>query len=196
MDYSFISDPDLRTMARNIEEEDITTHLEAEEEDPVSDPDEMVEWDSYNKDSPSDVAPNCGGLFLTDEDKVIAFVGTDPNARVNVWSYDPAKSKYVANKASLVKGYSHQKGPVLNGQFRPSSLKEIKKVEETCKLFKGTKFDGLTGKDGGAPQLALTTYKQMISDHLIKNGMWDVFQYVHPKTKKTLCLSSAPHHQV
>jgi len=201
-DHSLTTDPDILTMTRDLGamrltegEEDLREEASEADELDVQDDnledesdDELLEWDDFNKNVPSLTAPKCGGLFLSEDKKVIAFVGTDPDAKVNVWTYDPEKDKYVINKKTVIKHFTHQKGPVWNGQFRPSSLKDIKKVEETCKEFKGTKFDGLTSKDGGAPPLGLITYKEIIRRHLIKNGMWNVFQYAHPKSKKNLCL--------
>ena len=194
-DFNFISDPELQTMAEELEptfqegqEESKEGSVEPPNFQPEDEDDFFLQWDDLNKDQPSITTPICGGLFMAEDNKIIAFVGTDPDAKVNVWSYDLQKGTYLINKRNMVAGFTHQKGPVWNRQFRPTTFKDIKKVEDACKEFKGTKFDGLTGRDGGAPPLALTTYKEIIRRHLIKNGMWDVFQYVHPKTKKHLCL--------
>eukprot|EP00957_Ditylum_brightwellii_P087822 6688022-Ditylum_brightwellii.AAC.1 len=53
--------------------------------------DELLEWDDFNKNLPSLTAPKCRGLFLSKDKKVISFVGADPDAKVNVWTYDPVK---------------------------------------------------------------------------------------------------------
>ena len=188
-DHSYSINPEIIRMTSHLESEFEAAMEENEAEDvfeetfEANDDDDMVEWDKFNADHPSETAPDCGGLFLTEDDKVIAFVGTDPDAKVNVWSYDLTKKKYVINKSNQNKKLPHQQGTTWNGQYRPSGLKDIKKVEDTCKEYKGTKFDGLVGKDGGAPPLALITYKEIICRHLIKNGMWDVFKHIHPKIK-------------
>ena len=192
------TDPDILTMAQELEALRLSEAAEDTRQDTLSDDediddvedvdDDFASWDDFNQNLPALTTPKCGGLFLTEDNKVIPFVGTDPDAKVNVWTYDSVKAKYIISKKDIVEGYSHQKGPVWNGQFCPTSLKDTKKVEETCKEFKGTKFDGLAGKDGGAPPLLLTTYKEIICRHLIKNGMWDVFQYQLPKSKKMICL--------
>ena len=190
-EFSFISDLELKTELDTIFQEGQEESKEGSVEPPnfeAEDEDDFLKWDDLNKNQPSVTTPNCGGLLMAEDNKIIAFVGADPDAKVNVWSYDPQKETYMINKKTIVKGFTQQKGSGLSCQFCPTLLKDINKVEDTCKYFKGTKFDGLTVRDGGAPLLALTTYKEIICHHLNKNSIWDVFQYVHPKTKKSLCL--------
>jgi hypothetical protein len=88
----------------------------------------------------------------------------------------------------LNKSYQVVKGSVNNDQYCPADLKAIKLVEEACTKYAATKFDGLAGKDGGSPSLALSVYKDIIRKHFIKSGMWDVFQFQLPKSKKMICL--------
>ena len=61
-------------------------------------------------------------------------------------------------------------------------------MELACIRYQGIKFDGLHSKDGSSPPLALAVYKTIIRNHFIKNGMWNVFQYKHPKSKGMICL--------
>eukprot|EP00957_Ditylum_brightwellii_P170683 12992021-Ditylum_brightwellii.AAC.1 len=84
--------------------------------------------------------------------------------------------------------WNNKKDPVWVGQFRPSSIKQIQKTEDVCIAYAGTKFDGLSGKDSGAPPITLTVYKDILCTNLIKNGMWDVFNYVEPKSKSSINL--------
>eukprot|EP00957_Ditylum_brightwellii_P085266 6485065-Ditylum_brightwellii.AAC.1 len=71
----------------DIEAEATRTDFNVDTGDEVED--DFEDWDEFNRDLPSLTAPKCRGLFLTDDDKVIPFVGTDPDAKVNVWTYDP-----------------------------------------------------------------------------------------------------------
>eukprot|EP00957_Ditylum_brightwellii_P091749 6985787-Ditylum_brightwellii.AAC.1 len=100
---------DLEAVRLTEEEED--PREEASEPGELDDPDsnledesddDSVEWDDINKNVPSLTAPKCGGLFLSEDNKVIAFAGTDPDAIVNVWTYDPEKDKYVINKKKII----------------------------------------------------------------------------------------------
>eukprot|EP00957_Ditylum_brightwellii_P130704 9970983-Ditylum_brightwellii.AAC.1 len=104
---------------------------------------------------------------------LLDFVGTDPDAKVNVFSNNPSSKKYTAVK-----------GPVNNGQYHPGNYKAIKLVEEAYTKYIGTKFEGLAGKDDRSPPLALSVYKDIVRKHLIKNGLWDVFSFCRPKPRK------------
>eukprot|EP00957_Ditylum_brightwellii_P123666 9428247-Ditylum_brightwellii.AAC.1 len=70
-------------------------------------------------------APKCGCLFKQDDNSIIAFVGTGPDACVNDWSY------------------------------KLTQLKHTQNTEEVCTPYSGTKFDALSWKDGGAPPIDL-----------------------------------------
>ena len=98
--------------------------MEKEMADRNNDP--VVSWEDHVGVKEDLVAvPKCGGLFKQDDDKVIAFVGTDPDACVNVWSYNQDAKNYQADKSHLNPLWSHKKRPVWAGQFRPSSIKQI-----------------------------------------------------------------------
>ena len=134
IDFNFISDPELQNMAEELD----TTFQQGQEEskegsveppnfEPKDEDDFFLQWDDLNKDQPSITTPKCGGLFMAEDNKIIAFVGTELDAKVNVWSYDPQKRTYQINKNTIVKGFTHQKGPDWNGQFRPTTFKDIKR---------------------------------------------------------------------
>ena len=76
-------------------------------------------------------------------------------------------------------------GPVHDSQYRPMDHKEARKVRETCTSYKDSKkFDGLVVKDNGQPPVMMKDWIDIIRDHMIQNGMWDVFQYKDPKSKR------------
>eukprot|EP00957_Ditylum_brightwellii_P180074 13717467-Ditylum_brightwellii.AAC.1 len=52
--------------------------------------DDIVTWDDFVSNLSEEIAPQCGGFIFTDDDKLLAFGGTDPDAKVNVFSYDPS----------------------------------------------------------------------------------------------------------
>eukprot|EP00957_Ditylum_brightwellii_P063614 4828817-Ditylum_brightwellii.AAC.1 len=106
--------------------------------------DDIVTWDDFVSNLFEEIAPKCGGFVLNDDDKLLSFVGTDPDTKA-------------------------VKGPVNSGQYHPADLKEIKLVEEDCTKYAVTKFDGLASKDGSSPFLALLVYKDIIRKHFIKN---------------------------
>eukprot|EP00957_Ditylum_brightwellii_P200877 15312276-Ditylum_brightwellii.AAC.1 len=129
--------------------------------------DGIVTWDDFVSNQSEEIPPKCGGFVFAKDDKILAFVGTDPVAKVNVFSYDPSSKRYTANKRLLNKNFQAVKGPVNNDQYHPVDLKAIKLVEEVCTKYVGTKFEGLAGKDGRSPPLALSVYKDIIRKHPI-----------------------------
>eukprot|EP00957_Ditylum_brightwellii_P126227 9622993-Ditylum_brightwellii.AAC.1 len=45
--------------------------------------DDIVTWDDFVSYQSEEITPQCGGFVLTDNDKLLAFVGTNPDAKVN-----------------------------------------------------------------------------------------------------------------
>eukprot|EP00957_Ditylum_brightwellii_P133292 10163383-Ditylum_brightwellii.AAC.1 len=125
--------------------------------------DDIVTWDDFVSSQSEEIPPKCGGFVLIKDDKLLTFIGTDPDAKA-------------------------VKGPVNNGQYCLVNFKAIKLVEKAYTKYVGTNFEGLAGKDGGSPLLALSVYKDIIRKHIIENGMWDVFQFQLLKFKKMICL--------
>eukprot|EP00957_Ditylum_brightwellii_P145388 11071400-Ditylum_brightwellii.AAC.1 len=52
--------------------------------------DDIVTWDDFISNQSEEIAPQCGSFVLTDDDKFLTFIGTDPNDNANVFSYDPS----------------------------------------------------------------------------------------------------------
>ena len=79
-DFNFISDPELQTMAEQLD----TTFQEGQEESkegsveppnfqPEDEDDFSLLWDDLNKGQSSITTPNCGSLFMAEDNKIIAF---------------------------------------------------------------------------------------------------------------------------
>eukprot|EP00957_Ditylum_brightwellii_P026349 1993496-Ditylum_brightwellii.AAC.1 len=69
-----------------------------------------VIWDDFVSNMSEEIPSKCGGFVLTKDNKLLAFVRTDPDAKaVN--------------------------GPVNNGQYCPVDLKVIKLAEEPCTKY-------------------------------------------------------------
>ncbi len=68
-----------------------------------------------------------------------------------------------------------RKGPVHLGMLRPTVAKHAKLVKDTCTTYKGPKFNGLPRKEKAQPTMTIKQYKDTVRDHMIQNGMWDIF---------------------
>eukprot|EP00957_Ditylum_brightwellii_P137990 10520117-Ditylum_brightwellii.AAC.1 len=105
--------------------EEVDEEIEATNNNP------MVSWEDHVGVKEDLVTvPKCGGLFEQDDDKAMVFVGTDPDASVNVWSYNQNTKAYQADKSHLNPLWNHKKGPVWAREFRLSSIKKNQKTEQ------------------------------------------------------------------
>eukprot|EP00957_Ditylum_brightwellii_P059445 4512963-Ditylum_brightwellii.AAC.1 len=137
--------------------EEYKDKIEKEIQRNTQEPPTMALWSSWGdhvgvKDDLAAVT-KCCGPFKQDDGKILAFVGTDLDACVNIWSYNHDTKTYQTDKGHLSFFWNHKKGP-------------------------GTKFGYLSSKDSGALPIALTVYNDIICIHLIKNDMWDTFNYM------------------
>ena len=143
-------------------------------------------------DPPADdtiIAPLIGGVFKDTEDKITAWSGFDPDQPTLCFSYKRI-STLAANVndpptisetwiVDTIKNDKHltwvkNKGPLHPGQFRPIGIKCEQKTREHCTTHSGVKFHGIEAKNT-EPRMALSTYKTSLRQHMIINGMFDVF---------------------
>eukprot|EP00957_Ditylum_brightwellii_P025943 1962054-Ditylum_brightwellii.AAC.1 len=54
---------------------------------------DIVTWDDFVSNQSEEIVPQYEGFVLTDDDKLLAFVGIGPDAKVNIFSYDPSTKK-------------------------------------------------------------------------------------------------------
>ena len=129
-------------------------------------------------------APICGGIFIDQsqpdaEKKLIPWSGTDPDSDYLCYSWDPEEKKWVLPRSLYHEGCPKRKGAVHLEMYRPTGPKEAKKAKETCTEYVGTKFNGIPTK-GNAPNMSIRIYKDTIRTHMIKTGMWDIFNIPSP----------------
>ena len=145
---------------------------------------EKAVWTGSNEDKI--VSPYYGGLVLDPKDpkKLLAFSGTDPDATTLVYSYSPAEKNWQVDKELFDKNkdeWNKIKGPINIGQYRPTGIKDELKTQEACTTYKGTPFNGI-GKDNPGT-MAVKTFKDTVRQHMISQGMWDVFLIPDPANK-------------
>ena len=69
------------------------------------------------------------------------------------------------------------------GQFQQQNLKEIGKTEETCSKYSGyVNFNGIPRE--GKPSISTKSYKDQCREHMIRNGIWDIFSIKDPQNKE------------
>ena len=137
--------------------------------------------------------PRAGGLMMVDSEPM-AYTGHDPDSKVNIYSYvydpsDATKGSWQCPKNLHNSSYKNHKGPLHVGQFRPTNVKEKRKVKTSCSTFAGTtKYGGSNKKNGDNNNIPLRDYVRTARKHMVENGMWSVFQYTDPISNKTFNL--------
>ena len=107
---------------------------------------------------------------------LIPFVGTDPDATTNVYSYFIDKKTCIINE--LNKEWGHNKGILHATQYRPTSFKEQKTTLANCTNFAGTAT--MSNPEDKVATIPINTYKVTCWRHMILHGMWDVFRILDP----------------
>ena len=79
--------------------------------------------------------------------------------------------------------FNNWKGSINNGQFLQKNIKEMRKTEETFfKYVCPIKFNGIPRKV--KPAIPIKSYKDQCGEHMIRNGMWNVFYVAEPQNKE------------
>ena len=128
------------------------------------------------------------------EGQPMAYTGADPDSKVNIYSYvvdktDSTRVTWRCPKELRSPRYKSRKGPLHVGQFRPTNVKEKRKVKTSCCTFAGsTKHGGSNKKNDNNNNIPLRDFVRTVRKHMVENGMWSVFQYVDPISKKKINL--------
>ena len=87
---------------------------------------EKVEGSGYNIDSPL-----CGGLYKEEDDSLVHWSVTDPDANMNLFTWSKEENYWIVPGDQYYEELNNWIGPINNGQFRSQTLKENRKTEET-----------------------------------------------------------------
>ena len=126
--------------------------------------------------------PLCGGLYKEDHGYIIPWSGTDPDAKMNSFTFSTNENYWIILGDQYNEEFKNWRGPINNGQFRQQNLKEMRKTEDTCSKYAGfAKFSGIPRV--GNPVIPINSYKYQCREHMTRNGMWDVFSLPDPRNK-------------
>ena len=133
--------------------------------------------------------PLIGGIFKDDSTgstTLIPWSGTDPDNDALCFSWSDDSKMWVVPYNQFKQDATQIKGALHLGMYRPTNPKEARKTEEACTKYVGIKFNGLPKKS--QPNMSIRVYKDMIRGHMIKTGMWDIFNIPHPDGKQSVDL--------
>ena len=118
--------------------------------------------------------PLCGGLYKEDHGSIFTWSGTDPDSKMKSFTWSTNENDCIILGDQYNEESNNWRGPINNGQSRQQNLKEMRKIEETCSKYAGfVKFNGIPRERN--PAIPIKSYMDQYSEHMIRNGMWDVF---------------------
>ena len=118
--------------------------------------------------------PQCSGLYKEDHGSIIPWPGTDPDAEMNSFTWSTEENDWIFLGGQYNEDFNNWKGPINNGQFCQQNIKDMIKTEETCSKYAGpVEFNGIPRE--GKPAIPIKSYKDKCREHMIRNGMWNIF---------------------
>ena len=88
--------------------------------------------------------PLCGGLYKEQDKYLVTWSGTDPYSMMNGFTWFKENNDWIVPGDQYNEELKNRQGPIHNGQFRLKTLKEKRKIEETCTKYSGsTQFNGI-----------------------------------------------------
>ena len=105
----------------------------------------VVKWSYKVEGSGENIdSPLCGGLYKEEDDSLVPWPGTDPDAKMNCFTWFKEKNDWIVLEDQYDEELKNWIGPIQNGQFRSHTLKEKRNTEETCSKYSGSaKFNGI-----------------------------------------------------
>ena len=131
----------------------------------------VVKWSAKVEGYGDDIDfPLSSGLYKEEEDYLVPWSLTDPDANMNCFYWSKEKNDWIVPEDQYDEEFMKWRGPIHNGQFRSQTLKEKIKTEETCSKYAGSaKFNGIPRE--GNLAIPIKSYKDKCREHMINNGM-------------------------
>ena len=125
----------------------------------------------------------CGGLYKEEEDYLVPWSGTDPDAKMNCCTWSKENNDWIVTEDEYDEEFKKWRVPIKNCQLRSQTLKEKINKDDTCSKYAGSaKFNGIPRE--GKPVIPIKSYKDQCREHMIRNGMWDVLSLPDPHNKE------------
>ena len=129
-------------------------------------------------------SPLCGGLYKEEDDSLVPWSGTDPDAKMNCFTLFKEINYWIVPGDQYNEEFKNWRGPIHNGQFRSQALKDKRNTEDTYSKYAGSVNFNCIPREG-KPETPINSYKGQYHEHMISNGMWDVFSPPDPAISKT-----------
>ena len=144
----------------------------------------VIKWSDKVKGYGENIdSPLWVGLYKQEEDYLVPWSGTYPYAKMNWFTWSKENDDWIVPEDQYNEEFKKWRGPIHNGQFRSQTLKEKRKTEYKWSNYSvSAKFNGITRK--GKIAIPIKSYKDQLREHMIRNGMWDIFSLPNPRNKE------------
>ena len=90
-------------------------------------------------------SPLCGGLYNEEENSLVPWSGTDPDAKINCFTWSKEENDWIAPRDQYNEGFKNWKVPIHNSQSHLHNLKHKIRTEKIRSKFSGSvKFNWIT----------------------------------------------------
>ena len=84
----------------------------------------VVKWSYKVEGYVDDIdSPLCGGLYKEEEDSLVPWSGTDPDAKTNCFTWSKDNNDWIFPEDQYDEEFKNWRGPIHNGQFHSQTLK-------------------------------------------------------------------------
>ena len=85
----------------------------------------VVKWSDMVEDSEENIdSPLCGGLYKEKENYLVTWSGTDPYAKINIFTWSKDDNDWIVPEDQYNEEFTKCRGPINNGQFRSQNLRD------------------------------------------------------------------------
>ena len=85
--------------------------------------------------------PQCGGLYKEDNESIIPWAGTDPDAKMNSFTWSTEENDWIFLGGQYNEDFNNWKGPINNGQFRHVEEIQLNRFLERLQILISCLFE-------------------------------------------------------
>ena len=121
----------------------------------------------------------CDVLYKDDDVSIVIWSGMDPDSKINCFTCSGKDNDLVVSGDQYNNKSKKWRGTIHNGQLHSQALRKMIITERICfKFLVYIKFNGIP-RDG-IMEIPIKPYKYQFHEHMVKNGMFEVFSLLGP----------------
>ena len=128
-------------------------------------------------------SPLCGGLYKEEEDSLFSWSVIDTYAKMNCFTCSKEGNDQIFPEDQYNEQFKNCRGNIHNGRFQSQTLKEKRKIEDTCSKYAGSAKFNVIPREGN-PSIQIKSYRDQCCEHMISNGIFYVLSLPDPHNKE------------